>query len=96
MGIIYTGMQRATELMIDKTIAGSSLEGYPRTYRLGDSFGNHIAMTNVQLAEMPIVDYQSRLAAFKTYVESIENGVIIELEDAYRENLTECPINQLS
>ena len=87
-------MQRATELMIDKTIAGGSLEGYPRTYRLGDSFGNHVAMTNIQLSEMPIVDYQSRLAAFKTYVESVETGVTINLDGAYRENLTECPINR--
>ena len=31
MGVIYTGMERATELTVDKRIGGSSLEGYPRT-----------------------------------------------------------------
>ncbi len=87
-------MQRATELVIDKTIAGSSLEGYPRTYRLCDPFGNQVAMTNVELAEIPLVDYQSRLSAFKEYVESVETGVTINLDGAYRENLTECPINR--
>jgi len=90
--IIYTGMQRATELSIDKTVAGSSVSGYPRVYKLGDSFSNYATMTNQELAEMPVELYKERLTAFKTYVESIEVGVSIDLSEAYRENLTACPI----
>nr|DAK33488.1 MAG TPA: hypothetical protein [Caudoviricetes sp.] len=92
MGVIYTGMQRATELTINKTVGGSSISGYPRIYRLGDAFGTYSTMTNQELAEAKTEDYRARLAAFKTYVESIEIGIPIDLSEAYRENLTACPI----
>lgn len=90
--IIYTGMQRATELTVNKTVAGSNVSGYPHVYKLGDSFGNYVTMTSQELAEMPVDGYQARLTAFKTYVESIEIGISIDLSEAYRENLTACPI----
>ena len=90
--IYYTGMERATELLINKTVGGKSMDGYPHKYRLGDSFLNYIAMTEIQLAEMSLEDYQSRLNAFKLYVESVEIGVDIDTAGTYRENLISCPI----
>ena len=90
--IINTGMQRATELTVSKEVGGANVTGYPRTYKLGDSFANNAAMTSKELAEISIELYQARLSAFKTYVESIEIGISIDLSEAYRENLTACPI----
>lgn len=87
-------MQRALELVVNKKISGVSLNGYPRTYRLGGAFGNYIQMTNAELAETPVAVYQDRLKAFKTYVESVETGLTVDISDAYRKNLTECPIIQ--
>lgn len=92
MGVIYTGMERATELTVDKRIGGSSLEGYPRTYKVGDSFGNFSTLTKDELSQLSPDDYLNRLAGFKTYVESVETGVEINTNDAYRENLVACPI----
>lgn len=92
MGVIYTGMERATELTVDKKIGGSSLAGYPRTYKVGDSFGNFSALTKDELAQLSPDDYLDRLAGFKMYVESVETGVEINTDDAYRENLVSCPL----
>ncbi|WP_368114265.1 hypothetical protein [Bacteroides sp. RTP21281st1_E4_RTP21281_210402] len=90
--IINTGMQRATELTVSKEVGGVSVTGYPRIYKLGDSFGNNAAMTSKELAEISIEAYQARLTDFAAYVESIEIGISIDISEAYRENLTVCPI----
>lgn len=92
MGVIYTGMERATELTVDKKIGGSSLAGYPRTYKVGDSFGNYSTLTKDELAQLSPDDYLERLAGFKIYVESVETGVEVNTDEAYRENLASCPL----
>lgn len=93
MAIIYTGMQRATELVVKKIIDGKYAEGYPRVYRLYDEFGKYPSVTKTRLAELSVDDFIKRLEAFKKYVESIEIGVQVDTSEAYRENTTECPIN---
>lgn len=92
MGLINTGMQRATELVVSKKAGDVSVGGYPRVYNLRDAFGNFIAMSNDELARMPVDSFKARVAGFKTYVESVEIGVSINAGDAYRENLGTCPI----
>lgn len=87
-----TGMQRATELTVDKKIGSISGNGYPRVYRIGDAFGNYTAKSNTELAQMTATDYRTRLIAFKVYVESIEVGVTVDTESAYTQNLNSCPI----
>lgn len=85
------GMQRATELIVDKKVGGTSLPEYPKTYNFLDTFGNYISITRQQLATLSISAYNNRLAAFKNYVETIETGITIDTTDAYKENLGECP-----
>ena len=57
--------------------------GYPRVYKVTDAFGNYAVVT---------AEYKLRLAAFKAYVEGIENGVTVNTDEAYVENLEACPI----
>lgn len=92
MGLINTGMQRATELVVSKKAGDVSVGGYPRVYRVGDAFGNFTAIGNDELAQMPTEEFNARIAGFKVYVESVEVGVNINIGDASRENMEACPI----
>lgn len=92
MGIINTGMERATELVVDKRVGGNSIAGYPKLYKVYDSFSNYPAISKDEIAQIYKESYLARLAAFKTFVESVETGVNVDLSDTYRENLTACPI----
>lgn len=92
--IVYTGMQRATELVVEKKIDGISAEGYPHTYRLYDEFDAYPSIEKKTLATILPAEYMKRLEAFKRYVESVEIGVEVDISEAYRENLTACPINR--
>lgn len=92
--IVYTGMQRATELVVEKRIDGISAEGYPHTYRLYDEFDIYPSIEKSTLATILPDDYVKRLEAFKRHIESIEIGVEVDTTEAYRKNLTVCPINR--
>lgn len=92
MAIINTGMQRGTELTVTKKIGGDVVNGYPRVYKVTDAFGNYAAVTVEELAKLAVEEYMTRLAAFKAYVEGVENGVTVNTDEAYRENLVSCPL----
>nr|DAY40937.1 MAG TPA: hypothetical protein [Caudoviricetes sp.] len=92
MSSTNTGMQRAVELSVEKTIGGEMVSGYPHLYRITDSFSDKLAVSEEELASMPISEYKKRLAAFKAYVESVEIGLTVNTSSAYTENLTSCPI----
>lgn len=85
-------MQRATELVVTKKIGGVNAVGYPRSYRLYDAFGSYAAISKDSLSTMPVDDFLTRLSAFRLYVESIEVGVTLNTETAYKKNLTACPL----
>ena len=92
MSRINTGMQRATELTVTKKIGNVTVNGYPKVYKVADAFGNYVAITTDELAKLTVAEYQARLAAFKAYVEGVEAGVVVNLDEAYVKNLTACPI----
>ncbi len=92
MAILNSGMQRGTELTVTKKIGGIEVNGYPKVYKVYEAFGNYAAITVDELAKLAVSDYQARLAAFKTYVESVETGVEVNTGEAYVENLTACPL----
>lgn len=94
-------MQRSLTVIINKKLAGVQEEGYPHTYygRNEFSFGGitYPAIGIEQMAAMPVMDYLSRLTAFKLYVEILEAGLDIDTDtvegcEAYRQNLTACPV----
>lgn len=92
MSEINTGMQRGTELTVTKQVGGIEVDGYPKVYKMYEAFGNYAAITVDALAKLAVDDYQARLIAFKTYVETVETGVEVNIEEAYVENLTACPL----
>ena len=88
-------------MIVNKTIAGVQAEGYPRTYYGRNEFTYNAivypAIEPLTMATMPVVDYEARLAAFNSYVETIEQALDVDATtivggEAYRENLTACPI----
>lgn len=92
-----TGKQRSLNVTINKTIAGVQQDGYPHAYNGKLAFGSYAAIDNLRMATMPIVDYEARLADFKTYVEGLELGLdfakdTVAGSEAYKINTTACPI----
>lgn len=87
-----TGMERAVALTVRKEIGGVPVMGYPRIYRVNDAFVNYTAISLPELESMKSEDYLKRLSAFKSYVESIEIGIMVDIANACRENFESCPI----
>ena len=87
-----SGIQRGTVITVVKKIAGKTVAGYPRTYKIGDAFENYQYVSDKGLEIISKDDYLSRLKDFKRYVENAEVGVFVDIEKAYMENLTACPI----
>lgn len=92
MSSANTGMERAYELTVSRKVGGVYVEGYPRTYRLTDEFGTFAAIRKEEVATMGLTHYEKRLKAFVQYVENAEVGVKVNTDEAYRKNLTACPI----
>lgn len=90
MSKINTGMQRAGSVTVTKKTGEVVI--YNHVYSFLDAFSSYPAINATQLAEMSVADYQARLAAFKTYVDSREIGISLDLAVAYRQNLGSCPI----
>lgn len=85
-----TGMQRATSLVITKSVGGVVI--YTRTYSLLSAFSTFAAITSSVCASLSVSDYTSRLNSFKAYVESNEVGLTVDITAAYVQNTTSCPI----
>lgn len=90
-----TGKERSLTIKVNKTLAGVQSEGYPRTYYGRNEFTyNSIvypAIDTTLLATMPLVNFNARLVAFKSYVEGIETGLDIDEttiagSEAYRDS----------
>lgn len=90
--LVNTGMRRAVELTVSKQVNGQNVSGYPHVYKLRSAFGDNAETTDSELALLSIDDYQARLSTFKAYVESVENGLTVDLDAAYEKNLISCPI----
>ena len=97
-----SGTERSLTIVVEKRIGGILQPGYPVTYQGRNNFftGEYWwpIISPGELAYMSTEDYNTRLSTFKDYVESIESGLviaesIIDGGDAYRENLTACPIS---
>lgn len=92
MSSVNTGMERAYELMVSRRANGDYVEGYPRMYRMTDDFGAFSAIRKEEISTMPLAKYKERLRAFAQYIENVEIGIKVNTDEAYRKNLTACPI----
>jgi hypothetical protein len=74
MAYVNTGDKRSLTFPLDKTIGGNSQLGYPKIYDGRLAFPGYDAITNQEAQELTSSQYTNRLAAFHSYVESIEPG----------------------
>lgn len=94
-----TGYQRGLTLTINKYVNGNLVSGYPNIYYGRNAFTwnsvNYPAITPTELAEMDTATFDTRLAAFKAYVQNLEAGLDIDAvatNAAYQQNLGACPL----
>ena len=74
MAYVYTGTKRSLTFTLTKTVSGVNQVGYPKTYDGRLAFPGYAAITDTEAAQLSESQYNARLAAFQTYVESIEAG----------------------
>ena len=96
-----TGIERSLTLIVTKKMNDNIQTGYPVTYQGRNAFTHNSvsypAITPFEMSILADTDYNARLAAFQAYIESIEVGLDIDTQtieggEAFRENLTVCPI----
>ena len=91
MDWIYTGYARSLLVKITKTINGATAPGYPKYYNGRNDSGflssypaypsiSDDAAGDLILAQMDIVDFNARLADFKTWVEFMEPGLDFDID----------------
>lgn len=86
MAWITTDTDVACSLVVLKHVNGQTIPGYPKSYSILDSFGAYPAITVNEWHKMLITPRNQRIAAFKTYVRSVE-GVNVDatlINEPYR------------
>ncbi|MBQ4278365.1 MAG: hypothetical protein IJC16_00230 [Rikenellaceae bacterium] len=97
MAYVNTGMQRSLTFTLTKKVNGTTVSTTNYDGRL--AFGSYAQISDTELASMDEAQYLARLEAFKAYVEGIEADLDVDQAtiagaQAYRQNLTACPIGQ--
>ena len=74
MAYVYTGTERSLTFTLTKTVGGVTSDSYPRTYNGRLAFPGYAALTDSEAQKLTTSAYNTRLAAYHAYVESIEAG----------------------
>ncbi len=74
MAFVYTGTKRSLPFTLTKTVGGVTQVGYPKSYDGRLAFPGYAAINDTEAAQLTESQYNTRLAAFKSYVESVEAG----------------------
>lgn len=74
MAYVYTGTKRSLTFTLTKTVGGVTQVGYPKTYDGRLAFPGYAAINDTEAAQLTTVQYNTRIAAFQAYVESLEAG----------------------
>ena len=92
MSYILTGYERTLSVEITKLLNNEIQHGYPKYYD-GKSdpdffiaYPQYNNITNEELAQLTLIDFNNRLSDFKTWIESIEIGFIFDTTEARRES----------
>lgn len=92
MSYILTGYERTLSVEITKLLNNEIQPGYPKYYD-GKSdpdffiaYPQYNNITNEELAQLTLIDFNNRLSDFKTWIESIEIGFIFDTTEARRES----------
>jgi hypothetical protein len=90
----HSGYKRYETLRLIKSQLGEVLTGYPTDYDFTAAFGALPALTSEQFAQLSEANFNTRLAAFRTYIET-EEGIDpepYEVNDARELNTESCPL----
>jgi hypothetical protein len=88
MAWVSTNKDIATKIVVNKTVLGQSLSGYPKTYSILDAFTAQPAITERGWQKMPYSQQSARIIAFKTYVNELESMDInaTQTNDVFRDS----------
>ena len=75
MAYVNNGDYRCKILTVNKKLDGVSLPGYPKNYDITSAFGVYSTITDAQFSELSDADFQTRLAAFYSYVDTTEGDL---------------------
>ena len=74
MAYVFTGTKRSLAFTLTKTVGGATAIGYPKNYDGRLAFPGYAAITETEAMQLTTAQYNTRLASFHSYVESIEAG----------------------
>lgn len=74
MAYVNTGNKRSLTFPLTKKVGGVVQVGYPKVYDGRLAFPGYSAITDQEARQLSTSQYNTRLAAFLSYVESIEPG----------------------
>lgn len=74
MAYVNTGDKRSLTFTVNKTVGGANLIGYPKTYDGRLAFPGYSAITDLEARRLTTSQYNARLSAFHSHVESLEPG----------------------
>ena len=74
MAYVYTGTKRSLTFTLTKTVGGIPVPGTGGTYDGRNAFPGYAALTATQAAQLTTSQFNTRLAAFLDYVESLNLG----------------------
>lgn len=90
MAYVNNGTERSLKVKVYKSVGGNYAQGYPKTYDGQLAFPGYSTLTDTEVRQLNDVDFATRLAAFESYVESVESGVDFDTDivgyGATREN----------
>lgn len=94
MAYVNTGVKRSLTFTVTKKIGGTVQVGYPRSYDGRLSFPGYSAITDDQAKKLTDTEFNTRLSAFHSYVNSIEAGLDVDNDatnDAVVTDESACP-----
>ena len=96
MAYVFNGTERSLKFVVTKTVGGVVEISYPHLYNGQISWGNILypTLTDKQFRELSDADYNARKTAFIAFVESIEDGLDVSVDQTNTPtqlNLVGCP-----
>lgn len=74
MAYVNNGISRSLKVQVSKSLGGSVVQGYPKTYDGQKSWGNptYPTLTDLEARRLSDADFNARYNAFVEYVQSLE------------------------
>jgi hypothetical protein len=88
MAWVSTNKDIATAIIVNKTVLGQPLLGYPKTYSILDTFAELPEITEREWQKMPYSQQSERIIAFKDYLNDLESMDInaTQTNDVFRDS----------